>query len=92
MSIIKEIGRNPNIDWIAILLISVLLLISFAFAGLSLYNTVTNGNIQGNGVSTNTPLQLNEKAITSVISNFSQKEKVSDRVRAGYSSATDPSI
>ena len=90
MKFIKEIGRNPHLDWLLILVISFAVFVALAIGGYNLYNAVTSGDIQGNG-STATGARLNEKAITSVISQFETREEVSGSVRNGYAGVSDPS-
>lgn len=93
MKVIKEIGRNPNVDWILILVICLLLIGSLGFIDFSLYNAVTSGSIQGAGTTAGTSFtKLNEKAVSSVIERFAEKEAVSTEARKSYSGFTDPSI
>ncbi len=93
IKIIKEIGRNARVDWIAILFLSVVTATTLAIGGVYLYNAVVKGDIQGNetppAVSSAT---LNEKAISSVIADFDQRAEISKKARAGYSGVGDPSI
>lgn len=92
MKIIKEIGRNPNIDWITILFLSGVITIVLAFLDYSLYNAVMRGSIRG-GVESEAPstTKLNEKVIGTVINNFDKKAEESKKVMTGYVGSTDPS-
>ena len=93
MKIIKEIGRNPQIDWIAILFISIVIAAGLAFTGYSLYNAVTSGSIKGDGAMFDPSFKkFNEKSISSVLTTFEEKQKVSEKARAGYTGVSDPSL
>lgn len=93
MKIIKEIGRNPHIDWITILFVTLVITSVLAFLSYSLYNAVTSGSIQGGEapVAPSTS-KLNEKVISTVINNFDKKAELREKVMTGYSGPTDPSI
>lgn len=92
MSIIKEIGRNPNIDWIAIIVTSLIIVAGLGVRGLTLYNAVTNGSIQGGERQGSAHVKINEKAISSVIERFEEKAKVTAKVKAGYTGVPDPAL
>lgn len=93
MKIIKEIGRNPNVDWITILVVSVIVTAVLGFFGYSLYNAVTHGTIQGEDAQASTSFKkLNEKGISSVIDLFADREEARGSVSRGYTRTTDPSI
>ena len=93
IKIIKEVGRNAHIDWIAILVLSIGTALALAIGGLYLYNAVVKGDIQG---STPVPAisfkKFNEKAVSSTVGEFNQREEISKTARAGYAGVSDPSI
>ncbi len=93
IKIIKEIGRNPHIDWVFVLFISLIIFVTLGFFSVTLYKDVTNGSIQVGEVPSSTSFKkINEKTITDVIEKFSDKEELSREARRGYSGETDPSI
>ncbi len=93
IKIIKEIGRNAHIDWIAVLFLSICTTLALAIGGWYLYNAVVKGSIQGNEAPTAVSApRFNEKAISLVIERFNQREEISTKVRSGYSGPGDPSI
>ena len=92
MKIIKEIGRNPQIDWIIILSLSVIVIIILAIGGINLYNAVTSGNIQGTPAVSPDLQRFDDRSVSSVTELFSQREDISKKAKAGYSGVGDPSI
>lgn len=93
MKIVKEIGREPHIDWIVILVVSIIIALGLAFTGFYLYNAVESGNIKGD--ETKRPAsftKLNEEAIATVLDRFEKREEVSEKARKGYTGPTDPSL
>jgi hypothetical protein len=93
IKIIKEIGRNPHIDWIWILATSLIIFFTLGFVSLTLYNDVTNGSIHTSEVSTPASFKkLNEKVVTDVIERFSDKKELSQEARRGYGGESDPSM
>lgn len=92
MKIFKEIGRNPNIDWIIVLAASLIIVLSLGYSGYTLYNAVTNGSIQGNGEQAASSFtKPNEKTISSAIEKFDDKADATKKAKAGYSGFPDPS-
>lgn len=93
LRIIKEIGRNPNIDWITTLVVSVAIILSLGFADFTLYNDVVNGSIQGTAETAGSSYgRINERAIESAISRFEHKEEIYTKVLGGYTGYGDPSV
>ncbi len=89
----KEIGRNPNVDWMTMVVVTIFVIVSLCYLDFTLYNAVTNGSIQGNGGQTSSSFtKINEKAISSVIDTLKKKEDVSDKARAGYSGYSNPAV
>ncbi|HEY4503781.1 MAG TPA: hypothetical protein VJJ28_01575 [Candidatus Paceibacterota bacterium] len=92
MKFIKEITRNPHIDWIIVLLLSVIITAILAIKALYLYNAVISGNIQEISKTSSNSQGFNEKSISSVLELFSQREEMSKKAKVGYSGVGDPSI
>jgi hypothetical protein len=93
MRIIKEIGRNPIIDWMTLLAVSTLVLITLVFVSFTLYKTVTDGSIEESLGQTSTSFKkVNEKAISTVVDRLEAKAEATKRFRSGYSVTSDPSI
>jgi hypothetical protein len=93
MKILKEIARNPQIDWIIILLISLVLTLGLVFTGFSLYNAVAEGTIVSKQTTKSTSFtKLNEKVISTVLDTYALREEASTKARAGYTGTPDPSI
>jgi hypothetical protein len=93
MKITKELGRNPHMDWLGIILLSIIVVIGLAFAGYSLYNAVVGGEIKDKDAKTNPAfIQADDKLISSVFNKFSDREEASKKIRAGYTAPPDPSI
>jgi hypothetical protein len=93
MKIIKEVGRNPHIDWIAIVFLSTTIVAVLAIGGIYLYNAVNRGEIQSDGAEpASTAKNLDKKALSAVIQKFSEKEEVTRRMQSGYAGPSDPSI
>jgi len=91
--ILKEIGRNAYMDWIAIIFlnfITVLIVLSFS---VYIYNVVIN--IEKNDValkSFDNSQILDRKALSGLISEFDKKDERGIEAKRGYSGDPDPSI
>ncbi len=93
MKTLKEIGRNPHIDWIIILILSSAATAFLAIGGISLYNAVTRGDSGDAHVVSNTAsADLDKKALSRVLERFAQKEELSKKAKSGYAGVGDPSI
>jgi hypothetical protein len=93
MKLFKEIGRNPHLDWIIIMFLSLLIAVFLAIGGISLYNAVTKGEIQEVVTKpSDSAKNLDKKTLSSVIQRFVEKEEASMRARSGYDGPADPSI
>ncbi len=91
--ILKEIGRNAHIDWIAILCVIVATIVGLAKAGFSLYNAVVTGSVnEGKQAPVVSAPKYDVKAISSVVDSFKAREEVSRQARVGYKGAGDPSL
>jgi ATP phosphoribosyltransferase regulatory subunit HisZ len=92
MRIIKEIGRNPQLDWIAIITVSGLVGLVLVLGGVYLYNAIITGTIQATPSQEGLVKSIDEKTFTSVTQSFSKKDQATKRVVAGYDGPGDPAI
>jgi hypothetical protein len=93
MKTFHKIGRDARVDWVVVLSLSAATAIALAIGGLSLYNAVVKGDIQGkpkNGTSASS--KFNEKSISGVIGDFDKRVEMSNEARAGHAGVGDPSI
>ena len=92
MKILKEIGRSPHVDWIIIIFSTSILAIALAITGIYLYNAVNQGNEDGSSAKTfNSSRILDQKKLSALIERFTVKTAESEKVRGGYTGASDPS-
>ncbi|MES3031496.1 MAG: hypothetical protein V4697_03745 [Patescibacteria group bacterium] len=91
---IKEIGKNPFVDWILILLVSLGISIFLITSGVRLYFKVVSGDIKGSSdeETGGTYRPFNQKALSSAIELVKIKESATSRARGGYSGPGDPSF
>ena len=90
---IKEIGRNPQVDWIAIVSLSVLIGAVLVSGSVYLYISVTKGTIleSASDVS-NTIRSIDEKTFSAIVESFIKKEETSKKAQTGYAGPGDPSV
>ncbi len=90
---LKEIGRNPNVDWTVIIIISLVITTALAIQGSNLYNAVTRGGFENTSVVTGRKdKEFNDKAVSAVIERFDVKAEATVKARAGSVGVGDPSI
>ena len=93
MKLLKEIGRNARVDWIVILLSSIVVAIVLAIGGFYLYNALMKGDIQGNqAISAVPPSKFSEKTLSSFTNTLDERAAMSITTLAGYRGVGDPSI
>jgi hypothetical protein len=92
MNPLKEIGRNPYIDWIIILGVSVMVFLSLAFVSFSLYNAVMHGELVDTSKSGSPFVKPDERIIASVLDRFDEREAMSSKAKEGYVGAPDPAL
>lgn len=92
IKILKEFARNPQVDWITILFLTVVIMVGLALNAFSLYNAVVNGRITGTMSPDPSFNKVNEKIISTVIDKFAGREEVSEKALKGYTGAPDPSL
>jgi hypothetical protein len=89
---IREGGRNPYVDWVVILFISVFVCISLIFGGLSLYEKVRNGEIEAIGTSSSTKMKtFNQKDLKYIIDMYNTKAENINLIKTGFKTVPDPS-
>ncbi len=90
---IREIGRNSFVDWILILIISLILIIIFITNSFYLYRAVTSGKIKSTDIiNPSSEKVFDPKDLSSIINHFNTKEEVSIQAKKGYIGPGDPSI
>ncbi len=91
-SAFKEIGRNAYVDWIVVLVTSLVVAIALVGGGLYLYWQISSGNFKGSGAATSTPKQIfDEQALNSVTDLIKTKEDTLIQLRKSYNGPQDPS-
>ena len=93
MNITKELGRNPRIDWISVIVLSLILAIIVVLMSLYLYKVVTKDNM----ISASVPKSkisstFDSDALSRVTDIYNLKDDNSKKAKAGYSGPSDPSI
>lgn len=91
MKIRKEIGKNPYIDWIIILFLSIMTILALAIVGAYLYNAVTKGDIKADsssGIDSASAFKRND--LSKVIDYYSKKDQAREDAKAGYKGFKDP--
>ena len=90
---IREVGRNPFVDWAIVLIISVLLTIFLFIVSFFLYREIMSGNIKSTDtITTSTVEKFNQKDLSSMIERFDAKNEISTQAKRGYSGPSDPSL
>ena len=90
---IGEIGKNPFVDWIVVLIVTVLVATVLIVGGAYLYWQVTTGVIQSSGDgSLSTPRRFDQKSLSAAIDRMEVKEAASAAAKRGYSGPSDPSL
>jgi hypothetical protein len=90
---VKEGGRNPYVDWVAILLISLVLTILLVLNGVNLFFRINTIEVKTDKPSTGVVADIfDEKVLEEVINNFENRASLSDNARKSYKTLPDPSI
>ncbi|HEY4478230.1 MAG TPA: hypothetical protein VI775_00085 [Candidatus Paceibacterota bacterium] len=93
MSITKEIGKNPRIDWILILTISFIIAVVVVLGSVYLYKIVTIDKIVNTDASkVEFSKFFDQKALSELMNNYSEREKVQEKARVMYTGFGDPSL
>jgi len=89
----KEIGRNAYVDWIFILVMSLLAALILIFAGLYLYWQISTGKFHSSQEN-DSPLEesFDEKGLSNIIERFEIREGISSEIKKGYRGPADPSL
>lgn len=99
----KEIGRNAYVDWIMVLILSLVLIIVVAILGFNLYRRVIDvdtSSVKASTQDTNNVLKnFSKDSLLSVLKLFEKKEETRQGIRDGFidgvsinSSLYDPSL
>lgn len=90
---LREIGRNPFVDWMIILLISATVAVLMTLGGINLYIRVASGDIRSSDAANSSSVKIfNKKDLTETISQFDMKKTLELQVKRGYSGPSDPAI
>ena len=88
----KEIGRNTYVDWILIIVLSFIVAVILALGSVSLYSSVTKGNIKGANVKVaESPDIFSTTDLSNLIRTFDQKAAKTTEAEKGYVGGADPS-
>jgi hypothetical protein len=88
----REIGRNAYVDWILVLIASLVTAICLTTGGLYLYWQISSGNFKGEEITSDSPKKIfDEKLLNEVVSQFDNKEEKLLELKNGYSGPPDPS-
>lgn len=92
-SSIREIGRNPFVDWLLILIISSICTVVSVYGGVFLYKEVAIGNMQ-NSTSTKKSVSkiFDKKELNSIIKLSDLKSEIQAQVKKGFGTVKDPSL
>jgi hypothetical protein len=89
---IREGGRNPYVDWVVILFITVISFIALILGGISLYDKVRNGEIEAVGNANNSQMKtFNQKDLKYIIEKYNIKSENINTIKTGFSVIPDPS-
>lgn len=94
-NISREIGNNPFVDWIVVLIASATVAIILSLGGIYLYYQITSGNIVKKNIKAvkiKTAKIFEEKDLTSIIDRFDYKEQLTKKTKDNFSAPPDPSI
>lgn len=90
---VGEIGKNPFVDWILVLAITVSFAIILILGGVYLYWQVTTGVIQApSDPSLTASRKFDQKSLSGAIDRMEAKEAATAAAKRGYSGAPDPSL
>ena len=89
---IREGGRNPYVDWVVILIISIVTLSILILVDISLYDKVRSGEIEAVGKANNTKLRtFNQKDLKYIIEKYNIKSENINTIKTGFVTLPDPS-
>ncbi len=90
---IREGGRNPYVDWMAILIASTLVSLAMISGSIYLYNKVINGEILSKEKVIDRKLvTFDTKSLNYFIEKFNAKAEITDSTKREYKGKADPSI
>lgn len=89
---IREGGRNPYVDWVVILFLSIAVILAFIFADFYLFKKVTSGKIQSTeSLSKSEISDFDDEGLEYIIKKFELKAETLDKVTKSYRGFSDPS-
>lgn len=81
---LKEGGRNPFVDWITILIVSITIGIASVACSVLLYKKVVGGDFQNKVVENTTQAKVFDKGdLMGIINKFDRKSIIHDEMRKG---------
>ena len=89
---IKEIGRNAFVDWILVLVVSVLVGGSLVAGGTFLYWEIISGNFKVTDAPEVSDKVFEKKDLDSLINSYKAREDMSAQIKRGYRGPSDPSL
>ncbi len=88
----REMGRNAFVDWILILIVSLVVGGVLVAGGVHLYWQITSGNFKSADSPAVTDKVFNKDDLTSITDSYKLREDESAQVRKGYRGPADPSL
>lgn len=88
----REIGRNAFVDWLLILILSVIVGGAFVAGGVYLYWQITTGNFKVADVSELSASTFSKDDLTSLTNHFQAREDMNAQIKRGYRGPVDPSF
>lgn len=90
---LRETSRNPFVDWILILILSLLIVITLVINGVVLYDRVISGDIQGKEVfNDNTIKTFDKNDLKLIINKVNNREELLMQAKRGYTDSINPAI
>ncbi len=93
IGVFREIGRNAFVDWLLILVLNILVMVTLVSGGVYLYWQVSTGNFKDSKVANKTKDTIfNEKDLKNIISQFENKAENTKQASVLYRGIADPSL
>lgn len=90
---IREIGRNPFVDWLTILLIGFICTAGLIYGGFLLYEKVIDSGSQGSTAAKKSVSKIfDKKELQSIIKLFDLKAEIQAQIKKGFGTVKDPSL
>ena len=88
----REMGRNAFVDWILILVVSIVVGAALVAGGVYLYWQITSGNFKAAEGPATADKVFDKEDLTTLIERFEIRETESSQIRKGYGGPSDPSL